>query len=145
MNTTRLQENISALADGELPACDVELTMAALAEPEGQAAWDAYRLIGDVLRADAAAVPMAPGCRERLAHKLAAEPLPGEGLSPEPEAKSAPSGASVEAGIDGATGPAPGDGAGAAPAVAAGASALDVQDVPLGSPAPDGSAPALAR
>lgn len=78
MDTTRLQENISALADGELPASDVELTMAALAEPEGKAAWAMYRLIGDTLRADAAAVEPGPGLAARVAARLATEPLPLE-------------------------------------------------------------------
>ncbi|WP_181259170.1 sigma-E factor negative regulatory protein [Pseudoduganella armeniaca] len=82
MNTTRLQENISALTDGELPACDLELTMAALADPQGRAAWEAYRLIGDVLRADAAGVEPAPGLAARLAARLAAEPWPDDAREP---------------------------------------------------------------
>ena len=48
---TRLHETISALADGELAASELELAFAALDTDEGRQAWDAYRLIGDVLRA----------------------------------------------------------------------------------------------
>lgn len=71
--STRLQENISAMVDGELPACDVELTLAALSEPEGQAAWHLYQLIGDVLRADTAGGELRDDFAVRLARRLAGE------------------------------------------------------------------------
>jgi sigma-E factor negative regulatory protein RseA len=86
MNTTRLQENISAMVDGELPDCDVELTMAALAGADGRASWHAYQLIGDVLRADAAAAGVSGGFGTRLAARLAQEAFPSE---PDVEASSA--------------------------------------------------------
>jgi len=78
MDTTRLQENISAMVDGELPDCDVELTMAALAGADGHARWHAYQLIGDVLRADAAGAGLSAGFRARLAKRLAREAFPSE-------------------------------------------------------------------
>jgi len=78
MDTTRLQENISAMVDGELPDCDVELTMAALAGADGHARWHAYQLIGDVLRADAAGAGLSAGSRARLAERLAREAFPSE-------------------------------------------------------------------
>lgn len=78
MDTTQLQENISAMVDGELPDCDVELTMAALAGADGRARWHAYQLIGDVLRADAAGAGLSAGFRARLAERLAREAFPSE-------------------------------------------------------------------
>ncbi len=81
--STRLQENISAMVDGELPACDVELTMAAMADPDGHARWRIYQLIGEILRADAAAAEPGPDFASRLAARLAArlalEELPVRG------------------------------------------------------------------
>ncbi|PHV07011.1 transcriptional regulator [Janthinobacterium sp. BJB412] len=66
-----LHENISALADGELPVSELELTLAALNDPEARRAWQAYHLIGDVLRCAEAR----PGLdfAARVAARLAAE------------------------------------------------------------------------
>ena len=75
--STRLQENISAMVDNELPAYEVELTLAALAEPEGQATWHLYHLIRDTLRADASGTALSAGFTARLAERLAQEELPG--------------------------------------------------------------------
>ena len=75
--STRLQENISAMVDGELPACEVELTLAALSAPEGRATWHTYQLIGDLLRADSAGSELSPAFAARLARHLADEALPG--------------------------------------------------------------------
>ena len=69
----RLHEYISALADGELPESERELAMAALATPEGQAAWRAYHLAGDALRAGADG-EISVDFSARLAARLAAEP-----------------------------------------------------------------------
>lgn len=69
------REYISALMDGETPEADQELAMAALGGPDGQQAWDTYHHIGDLLRAEATA-ELSPGFAERLAARLAAEPLP---------------------------------------------------------------------
>jgi sigma-E factor negative regulatory protein RseA len=69
------REYISALMDGETPDADLELAMAALGGPEGRQAWDAFHHIGDLLRAEAAP-ELSPGFEEKLAARLAAEPLP---------------------------------------------------------------------
>ncbi|GGY94516.1 sigma-E factor negative regulatory protein [Pseudoduganella plicata] len=89
MDATRLQENISAMVDGELPACDVELTMAALAGADGRARWHTYQLIGDVLRADAAAAGLSSAFGARLTARLAQEAFPAQpdGGAPTPQAQ----------------------------------------------------------
>ena len=69
----RLHENISALADGELPESERELALAALGTVEGQAAWRAYHLVGDVLRS-APDRALSDGFGAALAQRLAAEP-----------------------------------------------------------------------
>ncbi|MES2114190.1 MAG: sigma-E factor negative regulatory protein [Pseudomonadota bacterium] len=69
----RLHENISALADGELPDSERELALAALASDDGRAAWRAYHVIGDALRAGADGA-LSDGFADRLAQRLAAEP-----------------------------------------------------------------------
>lgn len=69
----RLHENISALADGELPDSERELALAALAGDDGRAAWRAYHVIGDALRAGADGV-LGDDFAARLARRLAAEP-----------------------------------------------------------------------
>jgi sigma-E factor negative regulatory protein RseA len=71
------REYISALMDGEIPETDSELALAALGEPDGQQAWDVFHHIGDLLRAEATA-ELSPGFSERLAARLAAEPLPSK-------------------------------------------------------------------
>jgi sigma-E factor negative regulatory protein RseA len=86
MDTTRLQENISAMVDGELPDCDVELTLAALASADGRTRWHTYQLIGDVLRADAAAAGLSGAFGARLASRLAQEAFPAD---PDDQAPSA--------------------------------------------------------
>jgi sigma-E factor negative regulatory protein RseA len=68
----RLLENISALADGELPESERELALAALGTAEGQAAWRAYHLAGDVLR-NAPGGELSDGFNAALAARLAAE------------------------------------------------------------------------
>ncbi len=69
----RLHENISALADGELPDCERELAMAELGTVEGQAAWRAYHLAGDVLR-NTPQGELSAGFNAALAARLALEP-----------------------------------------------------------------------
>lgn len=71
------RELISALSDGEIPDTDQELAFAALDTPDGRQAWALLHQIGDVLRA-APAPDLSPGFEERLAARLAAEPLPGK-------------------------------------------------------------------
>lgn len=69
----RLHENISALADGELAQSEQELAFAALETAEGRAAWQAYHLVGDVLR-DSAQGALSSGFRAALAARLDNEP-----------------------------------------------------------------------
>ncbi len=71
------REYVSALMDGEIPESDLELAMAALGGQDGQQAWDTWHRIGDVLRAEAGA-DLSAGFSERLAARLAAEPLPSK-------------------------------------------------------------------
>jgi sigma-E factor negative regulatory protein RseA len=75
---TRLHETISALADGELAANELELAFAALDTPSGRQAWDAYRHIGDVLRSEQYGHALSAQFDARLASRLAAEPAPDE-------------------------------------------------------------------
>lgn len=77
---TRLHETISALADGELAASELELAFAALDTDEGRQAWDAYRLIGDVLRSEHCGHALSAQFDARLASRLAAEAAPDEPL-----------------------------------------------------------------
>jgi sigma-E factor negative regulatory protein RseA len=66
--------------------------MAALGGPEGQQAWDTFTMIGDVLRAEARRRPVAR-LSERLAARLAAEPLPSKrSAAAEPSATTATAG-----------------------------------------------------
>jgi sigma-E factor negative regulatory protein RseA len=87
-----LHENISALADGELPDSELELTLAALNDAEARRAWQTYHLIGDVLRC---AEPR-PGLdfAARVATRLAAEDGAGAAAQagPLPAAQPAPGG-----------------------------------------------------
>ncbi|HEX8403738.1 MAG TPA: sigma-E factor negative regulatory protein [Duganella sp.] len=69
----RLHENISALADGELPHTERELAFAALDTAEGRAVWRAYHLTGDILR-DEANGSLSAAFSAELAARLAAEP-----------------------------------------------------------------------
>lgn len=77
----RLHENISALADGELADSERELALAALDTTEGQAAWRAYHLTGDVLR-DQANGELSDGFSAALAARLAAEPAHAASAAP---------------------------------------------------------------
>jgi S1-C subfamily serine protease len=68
---------------------DQELAMAALLTPEGAHTWDTFHLIGDTLRATPPP-DVSPGFAERLAARLAAEPVPGKRTAVAPEASGAP-------------------------------------------------------
>lgn len=88
------RELISSLMDDAVPDGDLELAMAALGNPEGEAAWTVYHRIGDILRADA--VPaLSPEFAARLAVRLAEEPLPARCGAAAPQALGAPA---IEAG-----------------------------------------------
>ena len=69
----RLHENISALADGELAASELELAFAALDTPAGRLAWDAYQHIGHALRSAPSDGELSAGFEARLASRLAGE------------------------------------------------------------------------
>ena len=73
---TRLHEIISALADGELAASELELAFATLNTPSGRQAWDAYRHIGEVLRSEQHGHALSAQFDARLASRLAAESAP---------------------------------------------------------------------
>ncbi|MBB3121670.1 sigma-E factor negative regulatory protein [Pseudoduganella violacea] len=88
--STQLLEHISALMDGELADADRELALAALTGDEGRAAWHAYHLIGDQLRAAAdreEGAGAALAARLRLRRAVAAEvgsapPFEDDGATP---------------------------------------------------------------
>ncbi|MGK5023787.1 RseA family anti-sigma factor [Janthinobacterium sp. RB2R34] len=71
-----LHEHISALSDGELAASELELAFAALDTDAGRQVWQAYRLIGDVLRDGQDGLAISTGFEARLASRLAAEAVP---------------------------------------------------------------------
>ena len=73
----KIREHISALADGALPADDVELALAALQTADGRQAWDVYHRIGDTLR-NQATPELSDGFSARLAARLALEAAPGK-------------------------------------------------------------------
>ena len=77
-----LQEHISALADGELAASEVELAFAALDTDAGRQAWHAYRVIGETLRAGQDGFVPSAGFDARLASRLAAETVSVPALAP---------------------------------------------------------------
>jgi sigma-E factor negative regulatory protein RseA len=92
------REYISVLMDGEIPEPDLELAMAALGGPEGEKAWATFHHIGDILRAEASA-ELSPGFSERLAARLAAEPLPSKrSAAAEPAAAATATATAVVAG-----------------------------------------------
>lgn len=72
----KIREYISAFADGELPDADLELALAALRDADGRQTWDLYHRIGDAMRADPLEAELSPGFTQRLADRLAAEPIP---------------------------------------------------------------------
>jgi sigma-E factor negative regulatory protein RseA len=75
MGTDKMsREQISAFADNELADSHIDVVLAALRQPEQQAAWDVYHQIGDILRSDEMAVEMRPDFTARMAARLAAEP-----------------------------------------------------------------------
>jgi len=88
MEQMQTQELISALADGQLRgdafARGVEL---AASDPAGREAWQAYHLIGDVLRSGELAVASSPSAfLERLQRRLRDEPPLAPRVVPEPAA-----------------------------------------------------------
>ena len=75
MNTKDItQEQISALADGELSDAYVDMALAALRQADGRDAWDVYHQIGDIMRSDDMALTMSADFSTRMAARLDAEP-----------------------------------------------------------------------
>jgi sigma-E factor negative regulatory protein RseA len=69
----RSYENISALADGELALAEIELAVAMLATPDGQAAWKTYYQIGAALRSERCGSDLSTRFTASLAARLDAE------------------------------------------------------------------------
>ncbi|HWW99572.1 sigma-E factor negative regulatory protein [Collimonas sp.] len=75
MNTKDMtQEQISALADGELSSAYIDMALAALRQAESRDTWDVYHQIGDILRSDDMALSMSSDFSARMAARLDAEP-----------------------------------------------------------------------
>lgn len=74
MNTNLTQEQVSALADGELDDFQLETALAALRHADGRAAWQTYHQIGDALRSDDTVLTMSSDFSQRLFARLDAEP-----------------------------------------------------------------------
>lgn len=75
MNTKDItQEQISALADGELSSAYVDMALAALRQADGRDTWDVYHQIGDIMRSDDMALTMSADFSARMAARLDAEP-----------------------------------------------------------------------
>jgi sigma-E factor negative regulatory protein RseA len=68
------QEQISALADGELNDTQIDTAMAALRQPAARDAWETYHQIGDVLRSEEMGISLSAGFAARMAARLEAEP-----------------------------------------------------------------------
>src|SRR5437899_2596441 len=68
------QEQISALADGELSSAYVDMALAALRHNEGRATWDIYHQIGDIMRSDDMSLNLSPDFTSRMFARLDAEP-----------------------------------------------------------------------
>jgi sigma-E factor negative regulatory protein RseA len=75
MNTKDMtQEQISALADGELSSAYVDMALAALRQADGRDTWDVYHQIGDIMRSDDMALTMSSDFSARMLARLDAEP-----------------------------------------------------------------------
>ncbi|MBI1889651.1 MAG: sigma-E factor negative regulatory protein [Burkholderiales bacterium] len=75
MSTNKqIQEQISALVDGELSDVQVDQVLAVLRTPQGRAAWEDFHRIGDSLRSDDMAFAMSEDFVDRLSARLEAEP-----------------------------------------------------------------------
>ena len=70
------REQLSALADGQLDGDAFAAALEFAAEEDGQATWQLYQLVGDVLRSPDLAQPADPAFMARLRDQLALEPRP---------------------------------------------------------------------
>lgn len=76
MSTNKhIQEQISAMVDGELSDAQVEQLMALLRTPQGRAAWEDFHRIGDILRTGDMAFAMSDDFGARMSARLEAEPI----------------------------------------------------------------------
>jgi len=69
-------EQLSALADGQLQGDEFAAALAWAAEDEGRDTWAVYHLVGDVLRSSELARPANPAFLSRLREELAKEAPP---------------------------------------------------------------------
>lgn len=67
------REQLSALADGQLAEDEMARALAYAAQPEGEATWQLYHLVGDVLRSPDLAKPANADFMVRLRAELAKE------------------------------------------------------------------------
>jgi sigma-E factor negative regulatory protein RseA len=75
MSTNKqIQEQISAMVDGELSDVQIDQMMALLRTPQGRAAWEDFHRIGDALRSDDMAFDLSDGFAERVAARIESEP-----------------------------------------------------------------------
>jgi len=71
-----MRERLSALADGELVGLECHETLAYAQTEQGQASWQAYHVIGDVMRGVPAVPMLDTAMLERLRGQIAQEVLP---------------------------------------------------------------------
>jgi len=71
-----MRERLSALADGELVGLECHETLAYARTEQGQASWQAYHVIGDVMRGVPAVPMLDTAMLERLRGQIAQEVLP---------------------------------------------------------------------
>jgi len=72
----KTREQISALADGELPDVQIDQALSAMQTADAKADWEIYHRIGDALRSDEVAdVSFTEGFSARLAARLESEPV----------------------------------------------------------------------
>lgn len=69
-----MHEHLSALADGELQGDEFAQAMTFAGTPQGQASWQLYHMIGDVLRSSEGVRVADPALLGRLREQIAQEP-----------------------------------------------------------------------
>ena len=74
----RVQEQISALVDGECASRELDLALTALKRKDCQDDWEIYHQIGDILNSEDLNIRLSADFTARLAARLASEPLPGK-------------------------------------------------------------------
>ena len=76
------REQLSALADGQLQGDELRDAVSLACEEKGQATWELYHLVGDVLRSPDLAKPADPAFLLRLRDQLAHEGTPQRPVEP---------------------------------------------------------------